>query len=251
MYVLQDTLTMTRRVLKHTMKSIDTLITVVLMPVMIMLASIYIYGSAMDVGKVNYVDYVVPGILVLTIISGAAYTSYRVSQDITKGIFERFHSMPIAKSSILAGHVYTSVIYNFISLIFVLLAAYLFGFRSSLSLTHVTLAILLVLVFNFAITWVAVFFGLLAKNVETAGLFSYILMALVFVSSAFAPVETMKPGLRAFAEYQPFSFVIDGLRDLFTGSQIGMNVWLGLAFSLSVWFIFRIASVLVYKKRLK
>lgn len=251
MYALQDTLTMTQRVLKHSMKSIDTLITVVLMPVVIMLGSVYVYGSAMDVGNTNYVNYVVPGIFILTIISGIAYASYRLHQDISNGIFERFHSMPITKSAILAGHVYTSVLYNFVSLLFVCLVAFLIGFRTNSSLLDLTLAFLMLLVFNFALTWVAMFFALLAKNLETASLFSYLLMIFVFASSAFAPIETMSSGLRNFATYQPFTFVIDGLRDLLINSTISMNVCLGLLFSLLIWAVFQIGAIRVYKKRLR
>ncbi|MGC6768827.1 ABC transporter permease [Enterococcus sp. LJL51] len=251
MHTVQDTMTMTGRVLKHTMKSIDTLITVVLMPVMIMLASVYIYGSAMDMGNKSYIDYVVPGILILTIITGSGYTAYRLTQDVTKGIFERFHSMPIAKSSILGGHVYTSVLYNFVSMFFVGIAALLFGYRMETSLLHFMLAFLLLLVFNFAMTWVAVFFGLLAKSVETASVYSYILMAFVFVSSAFAPIESMKSGLQIFAKYNPFTAVIDGLRELLSGNTLDSATLTGLIFSGTVWLVFAFGSVVVYKKKLK
>ncbi|WP_071130734.1 ABC transporter permease [Enterococcus timonensis] len=250
MEAIKDTYTMTQRVLKHTLKSIDTLITVVLMPVMIMLASVYIYGSAMSVGSISYVDYVVPGILVLTVITGSSYTAYRLNQDVTKGIFERFHSMPIAKSSILGGHVYTSVLYNFISVIFVVLAAFLFGFRLQTSFSGIVLAFLLLLFLNLAVTWIGVFFGLLAKNVETASIFSYVLMAFVFISSAFAPTSTMKSGLKFVANHQPFTWIIDGLRNLLVNQELTADFWWGLLALVIMGTAFRWAALILYKKRL-
>lgn len=247
---ISDTMVMCGRILRHTVRSVDTIITVVAMPVMMMLASVYIYGGAMNIGT-SYIDYIVPGILLFCIISGVAYSSVRLNNDVTKGIFERFHSMPIAKSSILNGHVLTSVVFNAVSVIAVLLIAFLIGFRPTAGILEWLLGAGILILFTLAMTWIAIAFGLFAKTVETAGVFSYLLMVLVFTSSGFAPTETMPPALRVFADYQPITPVIESVRSLMMGKPVGNNVWVAILWCVGICVVFRIMAMRVYKQRMK
>lgn len=168
-----DTMVMSGRVLRHTFRSIDTLLTVVAMPIMLMLIFVYVFGGAMNIGSSTYINFVVPGILIYTIASGVAYTAIRVNNDITAGIFDRFHSMPISKSSILGGHVLTSIVFNLVSTVVVLLFALLIGFRPDAGFTGWLTVIGIILLFTFAMTWVAVTFGMLANSAEGTGVFAY------------------------------------------------------------------------------
>ncbi len=249
-HLMSDTWVMTNRVLKHNLRSVDTIITVIAMPVMMMLLSVYIFGGAMDLGEFDYVNYITPSIFLLCITTGVAYTSFRLNNDITNGIFERFHSMPIAKSSILRGHVLTTVLFNAISVFAVFLVALLMGFRPDTTLPATLLAVLVLLLFTLAMTWLAIIFGLIAKSSETAGVYSYILMALVFTSSGFAPTETMPAGLRYFAEHQPMTPVIESVRTLLTTGTITKDTWIAVAWCIGMWFVFRVIAMRVYKSKL-
>ncbi|RJE47162.1 MULTISPECIES: ABC transporter permease [unclassified Dehalobacter] len=248
---ISDTTVMCGRVLRHTLRSVDTIITVIAMPVMMMLASVYVYGGAMDLGRVNYIDYIVPGILLFCIVSGVAYSAVRLNNDVTKGIFERFHSMPIAKSSILGGHVLTSVLFNAVSVLAVLLVALLIGFRPGAGIVGWLLASGILLLFTLAMTWIAVTFGLLAKSLEGSGVFSYLLMILIFTSSAFAPTGTMPAALRYFAEVQPMTPIIDSVRSLLMTGTVSNAVWLAILWCVGIWIFFHLAAMRIYKRRIE
>jgi len=248
---ISDTAVMSGRVLKRTLRSVDTIITVVAMPVMIMLASVYIYGGAMNLGAVSYVDYIVPGIILFCIGSGVAYAAVRLNDDVTKGIFERFHSMPIAKSSILGGHVLVSVAFNAVSCLAVLIVAFIMGFRPHADIACWLAAAAILVIFTVSMTWIAVASGLLAGSMETSGVFSYILLALIFTSSGFAPTDTMPAGLRAFAERQPMTSVIDSVRSLLVDGRFTGSIWAALAWCAVIWAVFQIIALRAYKGRMK
>src|ERR1700735_4807658 len=163
-----DTAVLTGRTMRHVTRSPDTIITTAVMPIAIMVLCVYVFGGAIDTGSVSYVNYLVPGILLITIASGISYTAFRLFTDMKGGIFERFQSMPIARSSVLWAHVLTSVVSNLISLVLVMLVALLLGFRSGASgLAWLAIAGLLVL-FTLAVTWIAVIAGLSAKTTDGA-----------------------------------------------------------------------------------
>lgn len=248
---LSDMLTMSGRVLRHTTRSIDTIITVIIMPVMIMLASVYIFGSAMDLGAVRYVDYITPAILLFAIVSGVAYSAARLNNDVTRGIFERFHSMPIAKSSILGGHVLTSMLFNAITVVAVLLAAFLMGFRPAAGILAWLLAGAMLLLFTLSMTCVALTFGLIAAGPETAGVFSYLILGLLFTSSGFAPTDGMPSGLRAFAQYQPMTPILNSIRSLLTANEISNDFWIGVLWCMGILILFRILVMQVYKTKIR
>jgi ABC-2 type transport system permease protein len=247
-YAISDTGVMTGRVLRQMLRSVDTLITVLLMPIMILLLMRYVFGGAMNLGA-GTADYVLPGVILMCILSGIAYTAFRLNIDVQKGIFERFHSMPIAKSSILGGHVLSSVVSNAASVIALILIGLLVGFRPQADLTGWLLAAVILLLFTAAMTWMSVFFGLIAKSPETAGAFSYLLLALAFVSSSFVPVETMPAGLAAFARYQPMTPIADSVRSLLLGQPAGSSVWIALAWCVGIGAAFWALSVRAYRQR--
>ena len=174
-----------------------------------MLLFVYVFGGAIQTGTDNYVNYLLPGILLIAIASGIAYTAYRLFLDMQSGIFERFHSMPIARSTVLWGHVLTSLVSNAISVVVIILVALIMGFRSPAGvLSWLAVAGILAL-FTLALTWIAAIAGLSAKSVDGAGAFSYPLIFLPFISSAFVPTASMPSVVRAFAENQPVTSIVE------------------------------------------
>jgi ABC-2 type transport system permease protein len=251
-YALSDTLAMTGRVMRHMLRSIDTIITVIIMPVLIMLAFVYIFGGAMTLpAGVDYKGFVLPGILLFTVASGTSYTAYRLNVDVTQGIFERFHSMPIAKSSILGGHIVTSVIFNMVSMAVVFAVALLIGYRPAAGPLDYLPVVALLLLFTIAVSWMAAFFGLLANNGDTAVIFTYPIMALIFTSSSFAPVSSMPGPLQVFAQVQPLTPIIDSCRALLNGGGVGTEIWVALAWTVLLLVVFQALSSWAYHKRLR
>lgn len=251
MTVFSDTMTLTGRMMKHMTRSVDTIMTVVLMPIMLMLAFIYIFGGAMTIPQEVYKGFIVPAILLFTVASGVGYTAFRLNGDIQNGIFERFHSMPIAKSAILNSHVVTSVVFNFISAMVVLLSSILIGFRPKADVLDWVMALLLLLAATYALSWIAVLFGLIAKNTETAIAFSYLLIGLLFISSGFVPTETLPKILRGFADYQPMTPIINTLRSILTDGVIPSDIWLAFTWCIGAIVIFQVLSIYVYRKKLR
>ena len=220
-----DTVVLTGRSLKHVTRSLDTIITTAVPPIAIMLLFVYVLGGAINTGTDSYVGYLLPGILLITIASGIAYTAYRLFLDLQDGIFERFHSMPIARSSVLWAHVLTSLVANLLTLVVVVLVALLMGFRSSAGvLSWLAVAGILVL-FTLALTWLAVIAGLSAKTVDGASAFAYPLIFLPFISSAFVPTATMPGPVRWFAQNQPVTSIVDAIRALLAQQPVGAAIW--------------------------
>jgi ABC-2 type transport system permease protein len=208
-----------------------------------------VFGGAIHTGSVNYINYVVPGIILMCIASGAPYTSVRLNIDISRGIVDRFRSMPIAKYSILTGHVLTSVAFNIFSSVIVVLFAVLIGFRTSAGLTGWLLAIGLLLLFTLAMTWLSVVFGLLAKTAEGAGVFAYPVLVLLFVSSAFTPTESMHGALRAFAENQPMTPIIETVRSLLLNGSAGNKALTAVLWCTGLLVASYIAAMQVYRHK--
>ncbi|MFI6316744.1 ABC transporter permease [Nonomuraea sp. NPDC050556] len=225
---MTDTIVLLGRSLRHITRSVDTIVTTAIMPIAMMLLFVYVFGGAINTGSDSYVNYLLPGILLITVASGVAYTAFRLFTDIKSGIFERFQSMPIARSSVLWAHVLTSLIANLISLVVVVLVALLMGFRSGAGpLAWLSVAGILVL-FTLALTWLAVIPGLTAKTPDGASAFSFPLIFLPFLSSAFVPTATMPGPVRFFAEHQPVTSIVNAVRALFTEHPVGTDIWIAL-----------------------
>src|SRR6478736_2556178 len=219
-HYFSDMSVMLGRSMRHILRSMDTIITVTIMPIAFMLLFVYVFGGAIQTGADNYVNYLLPGILLIAIASGTSYTAYRLFMDMQRGIFERFHSMPIARSAPLWGHVLTSLVSNGISVVVIILVALIMGFRSSAGVASWLAVAGILMLFTLALTWIAVIAGLSAKSVDGASAFSYPLIFLPFISSAFVPTNSMPGPVRAFAENQPVTAIVNTVRDLYTQQPV-------------------------------
>jgi ABC-2 type transport system permease protein len=245
-----DTAVLTGRTMRHVTRSVDTIITTAIMPIAMMLLFVYVFGGAIDTGSSSYVDYLLPGILLITIASGIAYTAARLFTDLKSGIFERFQSMPIARSSALWAHVLTSLAANLVSLVIVVGVALLMGFRSGAGvLAWLGVAGILVL-FTLTLTWIAVIAGLSASTAEGAGAFSYPLIFLPFISSAFVPTDTMPGPVRAFAENQPVTSIVNAIRDLLAEQPVGHDIWVALAWCFGILVVAYAAAMATYHRKI-
>lgn len=234
MKVLHDTGVLLGRSMRHILRSPDTIITVAIMPIMFMLLFVYVFGGAIQTGTDNYVNYLLPGILLIAVASGIAYTAFRLFTDRQKGLFTRFHSMPVARSSVLWAHVLTSLVSNAISVVVIILVAFIMGFRPSAGLLEWLEVAGILVLFTLALTWLAVIPGLTAKSVDGASAFSYPLIFLPFISSAFVPTATMPGVVRAFAENQPVTSIVDTVRSLLNSEPVGNEIWIALAWCIGI-----------------
>jgi ABC-2 type transport system permease protein len=215
-----------------------------------LLLFVYVFGGAIKSGSGHYVNYLLPGILLITIASGISYTGFRLFMDLKSGIFERFQSMPIARSSVLWAHVLTSLVGNLISLVIVVLVALLMGFRSGAGvLAWLAVAGILVL-FTLALTWIAVIAGLSAKTTDGAGAFSYPIIFLPFISSAFVPTRTMPGPVRAFADNQPVTSIVNTIRDLFAHQPVSTGIWIALAWCLGILVVAYVLAMATYHRKI-
>ena len=251
-HALEDTITLTGRSLRHIARSPDTIITTVLMPIAFLLLFVYVLGGAIRTGQgtgsAAYVTYLLPGILLITVASGIAYTAYRLFTDKQGGIFERCRSMPIARSALLWAHVLTSLVATGISLVVVVGVALLMGFRSSAGPLGWLAAIGVLALFTLALTWLAVIPGLTASTIDGASAFSYPLIFLPFISSAFVPTASMPAPVRWFADNQPVTSIVDTLRSLFAGQPAGSGVWTAVAWCLVILVVAWAGAMLVHRR---
>ncbi|WP_284752928.1 ABC transporter permease [Arthrobacter sp. efr-133-R2A-120] len=245
-----DTSVLLGRSMRHIFRSADTIITTAITPIALMLLFVYVFGGAIKTGTENYVNYLLPGIMLIAIASGIAYTAVRLFTDMKSGIFERFHSMPIARSSVLWAHVLTSMVANGLSLVIIVLVAFLMGFRTSASLLEWLAIIGILALFTLALTWLAIIAGLTAKSVDGAGGFSYPLIFLPFISSAFVPTATMPGPVRAFAENQPVTSIVNTIQDLFEQRPIGSDIWVALAWCLGILVLAYFFATAAYRRRI-
>jgi ABC-2 type transport system permease protein len=248
-HFVADTAVLTGRSLRHIARSPDTIITTAIMPIAFMLMFVYVFGGAIDTGSQKYVSYQLPGILLITVASGISYTAYRLFLDLQSGIFGRFQSMPIARSAVLWAHVLTSLVANLVSLVVVFLVALLLGFRSGASVVAWLAVAGMLVLFTLALTWLAVVPGLTAKTVDGASAFSYPLIFLPFVSSAFVPTDTMPGPVRAFAEHQPVTSIVDTIRELFTQQPVGSDLWVALAWCLGILGVAYAFAMSIYRRK--
>jgi ABC-2 type transport system permease protein len=248
-HAFSDTAFLLGRSMRHITRSLDTIITVTIMPIALMLLFVYVFGGAIHSGSAQYVNYLLPGILLITIAMGISYTAFRLFTDMKSGMFERFQSMPIARSSVLWAHVLTSVVSNLISLVIVVLVALLMGFRSGAGVLAWLAVGGVLILFTLAVTWIAVIAGLSAKTVDGVGAFSYPIVFLAFISSAFVPTDGMPRPVRAFAENQPVTSIVNTIRDLFTQQPVSTDIWIALAWCLGILVIaYALAKVTYHRK---
>ena len=248
--MLADTIVLSKRSLRHVLRSPDTIVTTALTPIAMLLLFVYVLGGAIHIGGGSYVDYLLPGVLLITIASGIAYTALRLFTDVSGGIFERFQSMPIARSAILWGHVLTSVVANLISVAVVVAVAVAMGFRSGAGvLAWLAVAGILVLV-TLALTWLAVIPGLAAKSADGVSGFSYPLVFLPFISSAFVPTGGMPGPVRWFARHQPVTSIVDTIRNLLAAHPVGHDGWIAVAWCVGLLAVAYVLAMRTYRRKL-
>jgi ABC-2 type transport system permease protein len=238
------------RLMRNIMRSPDTIITVAITPIAMMLLFVYVFGGAIETGTGNYVNYLLPGILLMAIASGVAYTSFRLFQDVQSGLMARFITMPIKRSSILWAHVWTSLVSNALTVVIVILVALLMGFCSSAGILEWLAVTGILGLFTLALTWLSVIPGLTAKTMEGASAYSYPLIFLPFISSAFVPTETMPKIVRAFAENQPVTSIVNAIRALLYEGSVGNDIWIALAWCVGIMVITYIFASKAFKRQL-
>jgi len=248
-HFFSDMSVMLGRSMRHIIRSMDTIITVTIMPIALMLLFVYVFGGAIQTGTDKYVNYMLPGILLIAISSGIAYTAYRLFTDVQRGIFDRFNSMPIAHSSVLWGHALTSLVSNAISIIVIIFVALIMGFRSSAGILSWLAVVGILGLFTMALTWVAAIAGLSAKTIDGASAFSYPIIFLPFISSAFVPTESMPFAVRVFAKHQPVTSIVEAIRALLSGQPVGNDIWVAIAWCVGVMVVAYFFAMRAYKRR--
>jgi ABC-2 type transport system permease protein len=235
-YAVRDSATMLRRNLKHALRYPSMTISIAGMPIIFMLLFVYVFGSAMGkgLGGGRYIDYVAPGIVLMTAATGSIAAAVSVCMDMTEGIVARFRTMAIARVSLLTGHVLGNVITTTLSIAFVLGVALLMGFRPNASPVEWLAAAGLLVLLTLALTWLAVALGLIADRPETASNLPLPLSILPFLGSGFVPTESMSTGVRQFAEYQPFTPITETLRGLLMGEPIGHSGVIAVAWCVGI-----------------
>ncbi|WP_117212306.1 ABC transporter permease [Allorhizocola rhizosphaerae] len=249
-HVVGNTGVMLGRSIRHVTRSMDTIITVTITPIALMLIFRYVFGGAIQTGTGNYTNYLMPGILLIAIASGVSYTGFRLFNDMQSGIFERFHSMPIARSSVLWGHVLTSLVSNAISVVIIIGVGLLMGFRTSAGVVAWLAVAGILALFTLALTWVAMIAGLAASTTDGATAFSYPLIFLPFLSSAFVPTDTMPGPVKAFAENQPVTAIVNTVRALFEQQPAGNDIWAALAWCAGILIVAYALAMRAYRRKI-
>ena len=247
-YAASDSAAMVGRSVKHTVRNLESLLMSVILPVVLMLMFVYVFGGAIDPSG-NYANYVVPGIILLCTGYGAASTAVDVAQDMAEGVIDRFRSMPILSSAVLTGHVVASIARNTLATVLVIGVAFLTGFRPDAGAVEWLAVAGMLLLWVLALSWVAVCFGLIARTVEGANGFTFLVLFLPYLSSAFVPVETMKAGLRAVAANQPVTPITETLRGLLLGTPIGSYGWQALAWCAGLLVAAYVAATILFRRR--
>jgi ABC-2 type transport system permease protein len=245
---LDDAGIMIGRSLRHARRALDTLLLGVLLPVVLLLLFVYVFGGAIAPSG-TYLTYVVPGIVLLCAGYGAAAAGVPVANDMTTGAVDRFRSLPILRSAVLVGHVTAGLLRNLFSTLLVLAIAFAIGFRPQAGPAQWLLALAVLTLFILAMSWLSVCFGLVASSVESASSFSFVVLFLPYLSSAFVPVETMPAALRGFAENQPMTPVIETLRGLMIGTPVATHAWTAVAWFGALLAVAYTTATVLYTRR--
>jgi ABC-2 type transport system permease protein len=234
-WAISDSWVMVKRSVKHITRNLDQLLSVALFPIMFFLLFRFVFGGAIDTGSISYVNFLVAGIMVQMLAFGSNYTTLNLAIDLQRGIVDRFRSLPMASSALLAGHVGADLIRNTISALIVLGVSFVLGFQPVAGPAEWLLVFGLALVFSLAISWLSAIMGLLVKSMEAAQWTGFIVIfPLTFVSSAFVPTGTMPEALRLFAENQPLTHVIEAMRAWLVGTPVGDSGWLAFAWCIGI-----------------
>lgn len=240
--------TMIQRSLRLTLRNVDGLMTALVLPVLLMLMFVYLFGGAIRVGT-SYLDYVVPGVMLVCAGFGAGTTALTVSTDLAGGIIDRFRSLDVHPAALIAGHVAASVARNLASAVVVVALAFALGFDAAGDPGRWLLAAAVLALFVFAISWFAAAVGILARSPEAAQGITFIVSFLPYASSAFVPVHTMPTWLQGFARNQPVTPVVDALRALLAGHPPGSAAWHAIAWSAGIILVAALAAGTLFARR--
>lgn len=234
-WAITDSALLAKRSILHILRSFDQVMSLIMFPIMFMLLNRYVFGGAIDTGNVSYANYLFAGILIQTLAFGANYTTINLAVDMKEGIIDRFRSLPMHNAAVVVGHVVSDLFRNIISGIIIVVIGFVIGFRPNASITEWLLVIALCIVFTLAISWLSAILGLLVKSLEAAQWMGFVIIfPLTFISSAFVPINTMPPVLRAFAENQPLTHVMDATRAWLVGTQLGDSGWLAFIWCIAI-----------------
>ena len=243
-----DAATMIDRSVRLARRNVDTLFASILLPLLMMALYVYVFGGAIDTGT-EYINYVVPGILLLTTGYGAASTAMVVADDMSSGMIDRLRSLPIHRFAVLTGHVTASIARNATSTAIVILASLAMGFRPAASALDWLAAIGLLLLYVLALSWLAAGLGAIAKSVESASTMSFFMLFVPYLSSAFVRPESMPSWLRPISEHQPITPVIETVRSLLIGTPMGSNGWVALAWCCGLLLFSVVLATWLYRRR--
>ena len=247
--LVSDTLVIAERNLVRLPRAPDLLIAFTVQPVMFVLLFVYVFGGAISTPGYEYVDFLIPGIIVQNIAFGGFVTALGLNEDVHKGLIDRFRSLPMARSAVLAGRTLADVVVNLFGVIIVIAVGYVVGFRFSTSVPEVLYGVFLLLIFGYAFSWIFALVGLYSTSAETAQQIGFTaIFPLTFISSAFVPIENMPAPLEAFAEVNPFTITVDAMRHLFVGTPAGDSVWGATLWSIGLIVIFAPLAVLKYRR---
>jgi ABC-2 type transport system permease protein len=248
--MIRDTTALTGRIMTAILRSPDTIITVAAMPLALFLMFRYVMGGAIAGGNsiANYTNYLLPGILLMAVASGASYTGFRIWGDKRKGIIARFQTMPINRSAVLWSHVISSVVSNFVTCVIIIAVSFAMGFRPHANLAGWLAFLGILLLFILTLTWLALTPGLVATTMEGASAWSYPVIFLPLLSSALVPTATMPGPVRWFAEHQPMTPVVDSMRALIEAEPVGSAIWVALAWLVGIGIVVYVFAVRAFNK---
>jgi ABC-2 type transport system permease protein len=246
---VSDALTLSGRCLRLSRRNVEAVLTALMLPIMLMLLFVYLFGGAIETGTAKYVTYVVPGLLLLCAGYGASVTAVSVSHDMTGGIVDRFRSLDVGGAAVLCGHVTASLVRNALSTVVVLLVGVAIGFRPEASLLDWVAAAGMLALFVCALSWFAAVIGLLAKTPEGASGFTFFVMFLPYPSSAFVPIHTMPGWIQGFATHQPVTPVIETIRSLLLGTPTGASPWEALAWCGGILGVSVVLASVLFRRR--
>jgi ABC transporter DrrB family efflux protein len=248
-YAASDTLVLAKRSILRIRRQPDLLIGFTVQPIMFVLLFVYVFGGAIETGNLDYVDFLIPGIIVQSMVFGGFVTALGLSEDLKKGLIDRFRSLPMWGPAVLSGRILADVGTNVIQLVVMFVVGIAAGFRFHTEVPQIVAGIALLLLFGYAFSWVFAFIGLTASSPEASNAYGFtILFPVTFVSSAFVPPETMPSWLEPVAEHNPFTTMVDAARALFVDTPAGNDIWLAIVWALVITAVFGALSIWRYRQ---
>jgi ABC transporter DrrB family efflux protein len=248
-YAASDTVVLAKRSLFRIRRQPDLLVGFTIQPVMFVLLFVYVFGGAIETPGLDYADFLIPGIIVQSMVFGGFVTALGLAEDLKKGLIDRFRSLPMWGPAVLSGRILADIGTNIVQLVVMFTVGIAVGFRFATGLPEVLAGLVLLLAFGYAFSWVFAFIGLSASSPEASNAYGFtILFPVTFVSSAFVPVETMPAWLQPIAEHNPFTTMVDAARHLFLGTPAGNDVWLAVVWTVVITAVFALLSVWRYRR---